>query len=274
MNLVSSPFVDLFYFDVTRGIVEASNNYDYNLILSHLVYEEDGRGHIPNSVRNKDADGIIFLQDMAESILLEAETLKIPFVLIDAESKAGDKYTSINLDSQRSAYVAAEYLIKSGHKNIGFITSSYLSRYYKQTTAGFEQAMADNGLPVRQSWVFADACDEQSAYKGMERILKSKNKPDAIVCAGDRYAIGAIKCAQDRGFRVPDDLSFIGMDNILLSSYITPPLTTIAYNTVEMGKMAVELLMKKISGKQVKSVIFPSENIIERGSVKKIQEKV
>jgi len=270
MNTASSPFVDLFYFDITRGIVDASTHYDYNLVLSQLNYRKNSKSHVPSSVKNRDADGIIFLQDTPEPILKEASAMQVPFILVDAELKANEIYTSVNLDSEWSCQVATDYLIKKGHRDIGFITSSYLPRYYKQTIAGFTKTMNDNGLIVKPSWVFSEAEDELTAYKGMVQILKNKRRPTAMVCAGDRYAISAIRCVQDKGLLVPGDISFIGMDNILLSSYITPPLTTIGYDAFEMGRTAFELLMKKINGEAVKSVIFPSGSIIERGSVRQL----
>jgi DNA-binding LacI/PurR family transcriptional regulator len=271
MNPESSPFVDLFYFDVTRGIVDASARYDYNLIISMLNYGKGIKGHVPGCVKNHDADGIIFLQDTPESILKEAQALGIPFVLVDAESRVALKYTSINLDSECSVRVAIEYLVNKGHRDIGFITSAYLPRYYKQTITGFSKAMTEYRLPVNNSWIFTEAEDEHSAYRGMEKILKNKSLPSAMVCAGDRYAIGAIRCVQDKGFQVPGDISFIGMDNILLASHITPPLTTISYNTFEMGETAFELLIKKIRGETVESMIFPSESIVERSSVREFK---
>jgi DNA-binding LacI/PurR family transcriptional regulator len=270
INTASSPFVDLFYYDVTRGIVDASTHYDYNLILNQLSYKKNNKSHVPSSVKNKDADGIIFLQDTPEPILKEALTMQVPCILVDAEPKAKEIYTSVNLDSELSCHVATNYLIKKGHQDIGLITSSYLPRYYNQTITGFTKAMTDNSLKVKKSWVFTEAEDETTAYKGMAQILKNKSLPSAMVCAGDRYAIGAIRCVQDRGLSVPGDISFIGMDNILLSNYITPPLTTIGYNAFEMGKTAFELLMKKIKGEAVKSIVFPSGSIIERSSVRKI----
>ena len=270
INNASSPFVDLFYYDVTRGIVDASSLYDYNLILSQLNFKENSKSNVPLSIRNKDADGVIFLQDTPESILKETAAMQVPFILVDAEPKSNGNYTSVNLDSEWSCQVATNYLIRKGHRDIGFITSSYLPRYCKQTVRGFTKAMTDNRLKVRESWVFTEAEDEKTAYRGMAKILKKKGRPTAMVCAGDRYAIGAIRYVQDRGLSVPGDISFIGMDNIILSSYITPPLTTISFNAFEMGKTAFELLMKKISGETVRSIVFPSESIVERSSVRKL----
>ena len=270
MNAASSPFIDLFYFDVTRGIVDASTFYDYNLVLSHLKYTENSKGHVPSCVKNRDADGIIFLQDTPEHILKEAAAMQVPFIIIDTELNTEETYTSVNVDSGWACQIAVNYLIKKGHRDIGFITSSYLPRYYNQTTGGFLKAMSENGLKVRKSWVFSEAEDEITAYKGMAKILRTRRLPTAMVCAGDRYAIGAIRCVQDRGLSVPNDISFIGMDNILLSSYITPQLTTISYNTLEIGRTAFELLIKKINGEIVKSVVFPSGSIVERSSVRQI----
>jgi DNA-binding LacI/PurR family transcriptional regulator len=270
MNPASSPFSDFFYFDVTRGIVEASNRYDYSLLLCQLNYDENDGGLIPKSVSNQDADGIIFLQDTPEAILDGVAALGVPFVLVDAQADVDEKYTTINPNSERSAYTATKYLIKKGHRNIGFIGSSYLPRFYTQTYTGFLHALSDNGLQVNPAWVFQNAHDEISACQCMEAILNTGKLPTAVFCAGDLYAIGAIRGVQQRGYPVPERISFIGMDDIILSSHITPPLTTISYNTFDMGKLAVDLLMKKIRGETVRSHTVPSENLIERASVQTI----
>ena len=268
MNPKSSPFDDFFYFDVTRGILEESNRFNYNLLLTHLRYDND-EAQVPDCVNNQDADGIIFLQDTPDAVLARVASRGVPFVLVDAQVGEG-KYITINPDSELSAYTAVEYLISKGHRNIGFIGSSYLPRYYIQTFAGFKRALRKHKLPVNQKWLFSNACDEQSAHAGMEKILKAPETPTAIFCAGDLYAVGAIRCVQKKGYAVPRDISFIGLDDIILSTHITPTLTTIGYNTLDMGKMAVNLLIRKINGEAVESHIVPSENIIVRNSVARL----
>ena len=268
MNPKSSPFADFFYYDVTRGILEESANYDYNLILSYLKYHSN-KVQIPDVIHYKDADGIIFLQDTPELVLSGTLARGIPFVLVDAQAD-NEKYTTINTDSERSAFTAVEYLVKMGHKNIGYIGSSYLPRYYIQTFSGFKKALKKYGLSVNPKWVFSRAHDEKSACIGMKKLLKSPHIPTAVFCTGDIYAISAIHYVQHLGYAVPKDISFIGMDDIILSTHITPKLTTIGYNTMDIGKLAVELLIKKINGEAVESCIVPSEKIIVRKSVAKI----
>ncbi|MDR0448210.1 MAG: LacI family transcriptional regulator, partial [Treponema sp.] len=211
MNPKSSPFTDFFYFDVTRGIMEESNRHDYNLVLSLLKYANN-EAQIPDSVNNQDADGIIFLQDTPDAVLSRVESLGVPFVLVDAQVDQ-EKYTTINPDSERSAYAAVEYLLKMGHRKIGFIGSSYLPRYYIQTIAGYKKALQSRGLSVNHQWLFSNAHDEQSAREGMKKILRAPSIPTAIFCTGDIYAVSAIHLVQQKGFKVPGDISFIGMDD-------------------------------------------------------------
>ena len=103
----------------------------------------------------------------------------------------------------------------------------------------------------------------------MAAILSSKTKPTAVFCNTDTFAIGAIKCANDHGYKVPDDISFIGIDDILLANCITPKLTTIRIDKIKMGTLAMELIANKIKGNEVKSVVVQSDNLIVRESVKK-----
>lgn len=94
--------------------------------------------------------------------------------------------------------------------------------------------------------------------------------PSAVFCNGDIFAIGAMKCLKDYGYRTPEDISFIGIDDIVLSRYFEPKLTTIRIDMAEMGALAMDLIVKKINGQDVESVIVQSDQIIIRDSVKKI----
>ena len=91
-----------------------------------------------------------------------------------------------------------------------------------------------------------------------------------MFCAGDIYAIGAINCVNAYGLKTPDDISFIGLDNIQLSEYYTPPLTTIGYDNQNMGKLAMDSIINLIHQKPVMSIVVKSDTIIERKSVRQM----
>ena len=100
----------------------------------------------------------------------------------------------------------------------------------------------------------------------MKTILENKHKPTAVFCI--THICNWAKCAKDMGFKVPEDISFIGIDDIFLSNYIEPKLSTIKIDKFRMGSLAMELIMDKIQGKKVNSVVVDSDHLVIRESVK------
>lgn len=265
----SSPFSDLFYFEITKGVLEKSKEFGYNIVFTDIPVK-NGNVQIPEIIKQNDTDGVIFFQDTDNIVLNEIDKLDIPYVIVDAHVTSNN-FTFINADCELSAYTATKFLIQHGHKDIAFIGSSYIPEYYLQTFTGFKNALSETQIPMQSTWIESQAIDEISAYTCMEKILSGKSIPSAVFCAGDIFAIGAIRCAKDKGFDVPKDISFIGIDDILLSKYIEPSLTTIKIDKSQMGMLAMELLVKKMNSETVKSVIVESDNIILRKSVKLLE---
>ena len=264
----SSPFSDLFYFEITKGVLDKSKEYGYNIVFTE-IYIKNGIVQIPEIIKQNDSDGIIFLQDTEQPILNAIEKLEIPYVVVDAHT-TNPTFTCVDANAEISSYTATKYLIDKGHRNIAFIGSSYISDYYLQSFSGYKNALEEIDISIPSSWIQINATDEFSAYKCMGSILKSTPVPSAVFCAGDIFAIGAIRCVKDSGLDVPGDISFIGVDDILLSRYVEPALTTIKIDKLHMGTLAMELLVRKINNETAESVIVESDKIIERGSIKTI----
>lgn len=266
INSKSSPFHDLFYFEITRGILDRSRKYGYNIIISRPV---DDRTDLPDSVYSGDTDGLIFMQDVGEELMDKAMQVGIPFVVADSHSsKKG--ITSILPDYFGAAYTAATYLIRNGHRKIAMISYDAVPDFHKQTRLGFLKAMEENGITPDPVLTSVCAKDEKSGYEAAKRIFSDpKNRPTALFSTVDIIMIGAVQCAKDMGISIPDEVSFIGIDDILLSRYVEPPLTTIGINKEEIGALAMDLLYRKIRGKDVENVLLPME-LVERKSVKKI----
>lgn len=262
----SSPFSDLFYYEITKGVLDKSREYGYNIVFTE-IFIQDGIVQIPEIIKQNDSDGIIFLQDTEQPILNAIEKLEIPYVVVDAHS-SNSNFTYINANSEVCSYTATKYLINKGHRNIAFIGSSYIPDYYLQSFTGYKKALEEVDISIPASWIQISAVDESSACQCMENILKTVPVPSAVFCVSDMYAIGAIRCAKEAGFAVPGDISFIGVDDILLSRYIEPALTTLKIDKLQMGSLAMELLVKKINHEAVESIIVESDKIVERDSVR------
>lgn len=267
VNAFSSPFEDLFYFEVTRGILSRSQKYGYNITIASTP---GSRTELPDVVYSGDTDGIIFMQDVPQKLMEKAVSCGIPCVVVDSLA-GGDKIPFVAPDYRKATAEATAYLIRRGHKKIANITTETVSHFYKETRDGFKEAMEANALPINPAFADMTAINEETAYAATKKLLSGEERPTAIVCTVDSFAIGAMLCAKDMGFSIPRDVSFIGIDDILLSRYIEPKLTTIGINKVEMGAMATDMLLQKIKGKNPKSRLLPME-LIERDSVYTLKE--
>lgn len=266
MNSRVSPFDDLFYFEITRGILSRSREYGYSITITKPV---GSRSELPDSVYSGDTDGLIFMQDVGRNLIEKAQKSGVPFVVVDSHSSKED-FSFITPDYFDAAHRATEYLIRNGHSRIAMIASDTVPDFYKQTRKGFLKAMKEHNLPVDPELTGFAVQDEKSAYEAAKALFANREKaPTAVFCTVDIFMIGAVRCARDLGYRVPEDISFIGIDDILLSSYVEPPLTTMGIDKKQMGILAMDMLLQKIKGKPVESMLLPME-LIERKSVKKM----
>lgn len=264
----ASPFSDLYYYEITRGLTERMSQDGYNVVFAGLNAKGAGFA-LPQILQHRDADGAVILQDIDSALLSDIDNLGIPYVLIDIH--VPDRaHTHVSVDSESSIYTAVNYLIAHGHTKIAFLGSDWLPSYYVQCFTGYQRALGEHNLPIQLAWLQKGANDTASSEACMDAILRCAERPTAVCCMGDIHAIDAINFVKSKGLSVPDDISFISIDDIILSRYIDPPLTTIGYDKLSMGHKAAELLTAKIAGDAVESVIVDSDTIIERKSVKSL----
>lgn len=266
----TSPLEHFFYSELNRVILHECESLGYNLIFTSVTIE-DNNVLLPNVVKSYDVDGIIFYGDVDPLVLNNIRRFDIPFILVDNHLSAPD-ILSVSADYMQAAYTATKYLISVGHRDIGFIGTSAQAYFSAQTFSGFKKAIAEHQIPLPINLIQIDANDENTAYECMNNILLFGNKPTAVFCSADIYAIGATRCIKDHGLRIPEDISIIGIDDIILAQYVEPPLTTIKIDKVEMGKIAVDLLVKKVEKKEVESTIVDSSEIVIRKSTKILKE--
>ena len=262
-----SKLRNMFSSEITFGILKESKPLGYNIVTINIRDSSD-KNILTDYIRNKDTDGFIFLQDVETSFLSQVEASDTPFVVVDSHALDGASYTQIKADYFDASYKATKHLIQKGHEQIAFIGMDVMPNYYANTFGGYQKAMSEHSLPFPSYWIQPGAADEASAYQCMRRMLNSGNVPTAVFCAGDIFAIGAIKCSKDSGLRVPEDISFIGLDDVVISQYIEPPLTTVSVNEELMGQMAMKTIYRMINHEPYKKVLFTPSNLIERASVR------
>ncbi|WP_309119884.1 LacI family DNA-binding transcriptional regulator [Paenibacillus sp.] len=268
----TSPLENIFYSELNRVVVDECSRYNYNLIFTS-VYYENGEVVFPQVIKSYDVDGVIFYGDTDSEIISGLKNFELPYIVIDTHLSVSSSLC-VYADYMEAAYTAASYLIELGHRRIAHIGNQLLTNYSVQTFNGFKKAMEENRFELPIHWIQLDAADEHTASDSMRRILSHNELPTAIFCASDILAIGAIRCIKDHGLRVPEDISVIGIDDIILSRYIEPPLTTVKIDREEMAKYAVQLLIEKINDKESspESYMSTSNQIIVRSSTRAYSE--
>lgn len=264
----SSPFHDFFYFEIAQGLLEKSKEYGYNIVFSDISANPGDSMKLPDGILKGDADGVVLFEPADASILTSLKELNIPVVLADSH-RSNEHFPSVNADYSVAAYQATRYLIANHHRDIAFISSSFVADFNTQVFTGFSKALEENDILIPLNWICIDVTDEDSAFQAMSRILENGKKlPTAVFCATDMFAISAMRCAKQHGFRVPEDISFIGIDDIVLSHYVEPALTTIRIDKKAMGSIAMDLIIKKINGDPIENATVASDNLIIRDSVR------
>ena len=157
----------------------------------------------------------------------------------------------INDNVRTGAHLATRYLVAQGHQELVCITG----QLHKQTTQlrldGVRDALAEAGLTLAEENILEGDYEMQSGFDAMQRILTRDQLPTAVFAFDDPMAIGAICAATQAGYRVPEDISVVGYDDVEMARFASPPLTTIRHPKSELGQLAVELLISRIRNKEL-----------------------
>ena len=154
---------------------------------------------------------------------------------------------------------AIGYLIKNGAKKIGFISEKHTIKKLEYFYAALKQQSAE--INERFISVTTERF-EKGGYLAMQKLIDRKDLPDAVICGYDDMAIGAMRCAVDNGLKIPEDIKFMGMNDIGVSAYIQPSLSTIDLKNSETCKAASDMLIARLNGNY-----FP-ENVVIKCDLK------
>ena len=256
-----------FYYRMVTYLEELLNKAGVNMVLSLSHFDPNiEKSLFSYHAYYQNVDGIIIIRSKAK--LTNPDLL--PAVLIDSESQKG--FDSMRNDTQAGIDEAIAYLREMGHKRIAYIGDEFTLAKKN----AFLKAMKKYALPITEDYIIIGSERfENGGYKFMEQLLSRDSIPTAVLAAYDYLAIGAVKCARNHGLSVPEDISFIGMDDIHFMSYFDLPITSIRTCSDEKCEKAVELILKKMKNKyftETQEISFHSQ-LVKRNSVGKAPVK-
>ncbi|MFW6021949.1 MAG: LacI family DNA-binding transcriptional regulator [Halanaerobiaceae bacterium] len=217
--------------------------------------------------RNRSVDGVLLMGfgNINNNKFYSLLKSNIPTVSVDLDV-VGKNASYVCSDNVSGAKTAVNYLYNLGHRKIGMVMGPGGLKPARDRFLGFQAAINELNLKYNSDWVYSGEYIEETGYEYVDIILRKKDRPTAIF-AEDIFAIGIINALKENGYKVPDDFSIIGFDNIELSKHYN--LTTIDQNQFGLGKVASQLLLKIIR-KENFSPIISATKLVERGSCKKI----
>jgi len=241
---VSGFFTDPYFPRLTQGVAQACNQYDFTLALFLVGTQEDEAKILPRLSRKGMLDGILIQSGrFGEQLIDRLMKIHLPVVVVGRPLHSAQA-SYIDVDNFSGAYSATSHLIRLGYQRIGTITGLAGSAPTFDRLEGYTKALIDRGRNYDPALVVEGDFTEASGYYAMQQLLPAK--PDAVFAASDLMAIGAMRATREAGFRIPDDVAFVGFDDVSVAIYATPQLTTIRQPITSFGITAIETLIDLI----------------------------
>ncbi len=219
--------------------------------------------------------GILFA-DMTgnEEGVRKAKKAKLPYLILNYYEPDA-KYNCIGIDNGKAAFEAVNYLIQSGHRRIAMITGKLNAQAGVHRLEGFKKAIKSAKLDLDKRYILTGDWTMGSGRKAMQKLLLLARLPSAVFVAGDEMAIGAMEAARQAGLKIPDDISFVGFDNIPQAELTGVSLTTIEQPFSDLASLGIKYLVQiiKEKPKQPVQVLLDSTKLIKRSSVKELSTK-
>ncbi|WP_026562251.1 LacI family DNA-binding transcriptional regulator [Bacillus sp. J37] len=255
-----------YFSELLSGVEYYCRKSGYDFIISGISKAEECK----NWIMKRNLDGLIVLGKFPLSLLEEMKTLSIPLVFIDSFEDYTNHYHNIRIDDELGGYLGTKHLIDLGHRNICFIPNGKVDYAVDgQRFLGFKRALAEGNIPLKGEMVLEGRYNSfENGYLIGKDLVKNKNIT-AIFTSSDITALGIMKAANDSGLRIPDDLSIVGFDDLMISRYSSPSLTTIRQDVFRKGAVAAETAIHAIENEDVKTEeIMLSVELVVRGSTK------
>jgi LacI family transcriptional regulator len=267
LALVVTDITNPYFTLMARGVEDAAGASDYTVVYCNTDESEAKEEKYANILAQRQVDGVLLVPSCGN-----VKTIKfllsndINVVTLDRRI-SGVKIDSVRSDSEDGAYRLVKLLIGLEHKRIAMITGPKDVSTAIDRVAGYRRALIESGLGDNEQ-VYYGAFNQQSGYEFTNQAMTQSPTPTAIFGANNFIAIGIIKALRDLQINVPGDVSIGAFDDFPESMLVAPFLTFVEQPAYEMGRMATEMLLKRISGELTgahQNLILPTE-IIERGS--------
>lgn len=261
-----------FYTRIFLGAEFEAREGEYYILLATVNSDFSQNDPLPRFVLDKSVDGIIIAGKVPQNLIDRILNLDIPIVFVDYQTST-NCCPLILIDNVQGGLIATNHLINLGHTEIGFIAGDIKHPSIYDRLSGYKQALEKKNISIKDSLIEVDAKypDRQNGYEAAEKLMRRNKKVTSIFACNDAMAIGAMHYLKDKGYKIPNDVSIIGFDDVEVDLLLDPPLTTIRVPKIEMGAEALRVLIDYLkNGNGAHNKILVPVELIERSSTKSI----
>jgi LacI family transcriptional regulator len=253
---VTLPIVHVEYFSrILWGASEALYEHDMRVVLCPTMHERDREVTLLEQLLQGTTDGALLLLTRESNEELRAlERKGFPFVVLDPRYPVDESTPVVSAAHWAGAKAATEHLVSRGHRRIGVITGPHGWVASVDRLDGYQAALAAAGVLADPDLIAKGNFTGESGRAAASRLLSLPDPPTAIFAFNDEMAVGAMRVAEQRGLRLPDDLSIVGFDDLEKAEIVRPALTTLRQPLAEMGRMAVSLLTRLVEDQPIEAM--------------------
>lgn len=235
-----------FFAEVVRHVERYCERHNYHLILVNTDGNSQSLKKHLDRLLAKQVDGLLLMcaepQDFEPEILAN---LQLPMVVIDWWQQPLNA-DIIHENSELGGYLATKALIDAGYTDVAVITGERSKPLTVNRLKGYKRSLSEKNLQIRPEWIIESHFHYDGGVEATRKLLALPNRPQAIFAMSDSIAIGAYQAIWQAGLRIPQDIAIIGYDNIELTQFLAPPLSTIHQPKARLAKNAVEQLLARI----------------------------
>lgn len=274
--VVLSTISNQFYSRVVRGIEDRAAEEGYQVLLGTTRDRIETLRRYFGMLQTRQVDGAIFMSTHFSGAE-EKEFLEGGYPIVCACEPVDDPQVSyVGINDELAAREAVGYLISCGHRKIALLCGgSFMKDIYGSSDLreyGYRREMEENGLPVPPEYLIREGMTYNSGKRAAHYVLSLPELPDAIFSCSDAGAVGLIRTFLEQGIRVPEDISVMGFDNTAMSEVYYPSVTTVSQPQYEIGRCAMELLLRQMRDENGDNrVVLPHEIVCRESTRNRCQ---
>ncbi|RPE00333.1 HTH-type transcriptional regulator GalS [Candidatus Pantoea deserta] len=268
IGVVVMDVSDPFFGALVKAVDTVAQRLQKHVLISNSWHQEDKERHAIEVLIRQRCNALVVHAKTLSDDELASFMQQVPGMVMVNRIVPGFAHRCVSLDNVAGALMATRMLMQQGHSRIGYLCSSHPIEDVQQRRDGWQQALAEQGISPHESWIASAEPDMQGGEAAMVELLGRNVHLSAIFAYNDSMAAGALTALKDNGIQVPQHFSVIGFDDIPISRYTDPQLTTVRYPIVSMAKLATELALSGAAGQldaSAQHVFMPT--LVRRHSV-------